>query len=605
MDKQTTLGFVLIAAVLMVWMWWTAPKPSPNTKPVTTQEQYKKDSVIQPSNKSVAEKTTPVEETTKKDSVGKYFSASSNGIEKIITIETDNYIAEFSTKGGIIKKWTLKKYTSNVQYEDGRIEKFPVQLVDYSKGDFSLLFTTSDGKLINTRNLFFDVQTQFGNTITLSKDDEQTIDFVLQGSSGKIVKSLHFKNGTYGFDADIKFLGLHDAIANYEYQIVWENGLRYAEDNSVDESKEAKAFSFAGGEVSEVDAATQEEVPTSNTSGVTEWVATRTKYFAVAILSDDKKANGAYLEGHHIAAPNNGAVERYAVALKMPFKNTDEEISKISVFLGPLDFSIIKSYDRSLDKIMSLGWSWIRPVTVYVFIPLFKFLHLFIANYGIVIIIFSIIIKLALHPLTKSSMNSMKRMQKLQPLMEEIREKYKNDANTMNMQIMKLYKDYGVNPAGGCLPMLLQLPILYALYSLFSGSIELRQANFVWWITDLATPDVMVRFPFTVPFIGNFISGLTLLMGITMFVQQKMTVTDPRQKQMVWMMPIMMTIIFNHLPSGLNLYYFVFNVLGIAQQYYINKHHDNTPLQKIPASKQKSGLMERLQKKLPQLPKQK
>ena len=117
-------------------------------------------------------------------------------------------------------------------------------MFDYSKGDFSLLFTTSDGKLINTRNLFFDVQTQFGNTITLSKDDEQTIDFVLQGSSGKIVKSLHFKNGTYGFDADIKFLGLHDAIANYEYQIVWENGLRYAEDNSVDESKEAKAFSF-------------------------------------------------------------------------------------------------------------------------------------------------------------------------------------------------------------------------------------------------------------------------------------------------------------------------------------------------------------------------
>lgn len=183
--------------------------------------------------------------------------------------------------------------------------------------------------------------------------------------------------------------------------------------------------------------------------------------------------------------------------------------------------------------------------------------------------------------------------------MAEIREKYKSDAQQMNIQIMKLYKDYGVNPAGGCLPMLLQLPILYALYSLFTASIELRQEHFMLWVTDLSVPDVLISLPFSLPLLGNFISGLTVAMGVTMFVQQKQTVTDPTQKAMVWMMPIMMTVMFNHFPSGLNLYYFVFNLLSIGQQWYFNQRHSSEPLQKIPESQRKTGFMERMQRNLP------
>src|ERR1044071_8069148 len=133
-------------------------------------------------------------------------------------------------------------------------------------------------------------------------------------------------------------------------------------------------------------------------------------------------------------------------------------------------------------------------------IPLFKFIHLIIPNYGIVIIVFSLIIKIALHPLTKASMTSMKKMQSLQPMMDEIKEKYKDDPQKMNQQVMRLYKEYGVNPAGGCLPMILQLPILYALWAVFSATIELRQAHFVWWIQDLSSPDVVATPPFKIPF---------------------------------------------------------------------------------------------------------
>lgn len=602
MDRQTTLGFILIAVVLMIWMWWSAPKPTPPAKIETTTLTADSSKMKMPPTASktpMREKPSSVSKQTRthsaqtetqtalQDSLGKFFASVGVGTERTITIETDNYIAELSTRGGVIKKWELKKYKTWNQA--------PVQLVqNTTSGDFSLLFTSSDGKLIDTRNLYF-VTDAPSSHIYLSDDKEFKIDFVLNAGPGRIVKTLTFKNGTYTFDADFQFDNMENIIANYEYQVVWEDGLRYAEYNSVEESRYAKAYSYAAGEVTDIDASSAGETPVSNTNGTTEWVASTTKYFGVAILTNSKKAEGAYLEGEHLPQPNNGIVKRYSIALKMPFQSPEDNHVSLTVFLGPLDFKLIKAMGRGLDNIISLGWSWLRPITEYVFIPLFRFLHSFIANFGIVIIVFSIIVKVALNPLTKSSMKSMKKMQALQPMMEEIRTKYKNDPAKMNEQVMKLYRDYGVNPAGGCLPMLLQMPILYALYSVFTNSIELRQANFFWWITDLSTPDPIIHLPFTIPFIGmHEVSGLALFMAITMFIQQKMTVKDPRQKAMIWMMPVMMMLIFNNLPSGLNLYYFVFNILSIGQQLLINKQHDNVPLQKVPQKKRPTSLMEAL-----------
>jgi YidC/Oxa1 family membrane protein insertase len=291
------------------------------------------------------------------------------------------------------------------------------------------------------------------------------------------------------------------------------------------------------------------------------------------------------------------------LALKMPFKGGPEETAHVRVYIGPLAYDIVKGYNRGLEETMSLGAAWIiRPITEYVMIPLFEFLRMLIPNYGLVIIVFSIIIKVALHPLTRSSMRSMKKMQALTPLMNEIREKHKDDPQKMNQQIMNLYKEYGVNPAAGCLPLLLQMPILFALYAVFRSSIELRQASFVGWITDLSIPDSIVKLPMAIPFFGiTEVSGLAVAMGVTMFLQQKMSVTDPRQKAMVWMMPILMTLIFNSLPSGLNLYYFVFNVLSIGQQMWINKQHTEEPLRKVEAKKKTGGILARINKDLPKM----
>jgi YidC/Oxa1 family membrane protein insertase len=593
MDRNNIIGFLLIGLVLIVWMWYNSPKPTDIKKSHPDTTIVKKETATSSEEKKILEPEP--KSLTPQEKFGKYFIGAVTGQEKIFTIETDFYKAEISTKGGLIRKWELKKYKS--------WDKIPVQLVDFSKGgDFSLLFNTTDGKQINTRDLYFETSYQPWNNIELQKDSTYQLVLRLRANSGGYIeKILLFKGGLYSIDVDYKFVQIEPIIANFEYQVTWENGLRYAEHNSVDESHSAKAYAYSGGELADIDATSDEPVK-NNISGTTQWVATRNKYFGVAIISKDGKSDGAYMEGTHKKMPNHGTKETYNIAMKMPFRGTQDAAASFTLFLGPLEFDVVKSYNVGLDQIMSLGWWIIRPISEYFMIPLFEFLKSFIPNYGIVIIIFSIIIKLLLYPLTKSSMKSMQKMQQLQPLIEEVKTKYKEDPQKMNQAVMRLYKEYGVNPAGGCLPMLLQLPILYALWAVFSSSIELRQASFVWWIKDLSIPDVIVTLPFSIPMFNiTEVSGLALAMGITMFIQQKMTVKDPRQKMMVWMMPILLTLLFNFFPSGLNLYYFMFNLLSIIQQFYVTKKHKDEPLRKVEPKKKSGGIINKLTQNMPKL----
>ena len=595
MDRNSTIGFVLIFMLLMVWMYMNSPKPT------QTQDQAQQGVVKKDTLKPVEVKPQEHKPKTTPNLFGEYFATRANGVDQLITIETDLYTAEISSKGGLITRWELKKYKT----WDG----YPVQLVDYDKrGDFSLLFTTSDGRLVDTRDLYFDVSTQTKN-LTLSGTEELEITYSLPASNGgKIVKRFEFKNGVYGFKSDIEFKNMGHVISNFEYQIVWENGLRYAEHNSVDESSFAASYLYSGKELSEVDATKIEEPVQKDISGVVDWVGTRTKYFGLALIPGPGGSDGAYLEGHRKAMPDNGVYESYSIALKIPFREGTDEKKTVTVFLGPMDHTVLKSYGVSLESMMSLGWAFlVRPISEYIMLPSFGFLHLIIPNWGIVIIVFSIIIKIVLHPLTKTSMKSMKKMQALQPLMDEIKVKYKDDPQKMNSAVMNLYKEYGVNPAGGCLPMLLQMPILYALYMVFRSAIQLRQASFVWWINDLSVPDVIYSLPFHLPVFGvKDISGLAVFMGITMFVQQKMSVKDPRQKMMIWMMPIMWVLLFMSFPSGLNLYYTTFNILAIGQQMYINKQAEDEPLRKVePKKKRLGGIFRNIPNDLTKLTKKK
>ncbi|HTK81903.1 MAG TPA: membrane protein insertase YidC [Bacteroidota bacterium] len=593
MDRTTVIGFVLIAIVLMVWIWLNSPSPTENHN--LTRDSLAQHSAVDTSTQKSQGAAQPPEVSP--DTLGKYFKSLAGSHERIYTIRNGVVNAGLSSKGGSIRSWELKDFKTWNGY--------PVNLVnDNNHGELNLLFYTSDGRLVNTKYLDFRPVDISGSEITLTTDSTN-VAFALDVSpTSRILKTYTFYKDKYSFDVTYDFVGMDSIISNFEYQVVWENGLRYQERNSVDESNSAMSYSYSGGELTEMDASAFDQPPNKqNISGKVNWVATRNKYFGLAFIPRDVESHGAYLEGSKKHMPDNGVEETYSLGLKMPFLGKQTEKARITTYLGPLNFDIVKGLNVDLDRIMSLGAAWIiRPISEYVMIPLFKFLHLLIPNYGLVIIVFAFIIKVVLHPLTKTSMTSMKRMQQLQPMIEEIREKQKDDPQKMNMQIMRLYKEYGVNPAGGCLPMLLQLPILYALWAVFRSTIELRQASFVGWIHDLSIPDVITKLPFSIPFFNiTEVSGLAFLMGITMFVQQKMTVKDPRQKMMVWMMPVLMTLLFNSFPSGLNLYYFVFNLLSIAQQYWINKSHGDEPLKKVEPKKSKGGIFNSLGNNLPKL----
>jgi YidC/Oxa1 family membrane protein insertase len=597
MGKKETIGIILITLVLFVWMYFNTPKQPPQTPQQTEQAQsvQRNDTgattAPRPSPGKFSEKSLGVEngniqsDTAAVRAYGRAFAPLAKGTAKTITIRTSLYTATLTSEGGMLKSWTLTKYNT----WRGK----PVELVNYEhNGDYGLLFQTMDGKLIDTKGLYFDSPYHDGQVISLSDSQQYSIAFTLNvGDSSEIVRDFSFKGGVYNFNSSVTFRNMDQYIANYEYQVTWEHGLNYTEENSVDESSSSTAYAYIGGETATLDASKTNETVKQELSGNTGWVSQTTKYFTVAIAPEGKPADGAYLQGIESKAPDNGLVRTYYTALQMRFEGQPYQADSFMVYIGPLDYHLLKSYHIGLEETVGLGWRWIiRPISEYVMLPAFQFIHSFIPNYGVAIIIFSILLKLLLNPLTASSMKSMRKMQALQPMMNEIKEKYKEDPQKMNQAVMNLYKEYKINPMGGCLPMVLQMPILYALWAIFRSNIALRQSNFVWWIKDLSIPDTIVRLPFTVPIIGmSQVSGLALLMAVTMFFQQKMSIKDPRQQFMIWFMPVFFWILFNNFPAGLNLYYFVFNLLSIGQQYLMNKKPQEELLVKpAPAKKDKN-----------------
>jgi YidC/Oxa1 family membrane protein insertase len=240
------------------------------------------------------------------------------------------------------------------------------------------------------------------------------------------------------------------------------------------------------------------------------------------------------------------------------------------VYAGPLDYQDLKALGHGLDKAVDFGWKWISPLSRLIFAFL-VLCYKVIPNYGWVIIILSALTKLIFHPLTQKSMKSMRQMQKIQPEVQKLRETHKKDAQALNKAIMELYRKRGVNPMGGCLPLVLQMPVFIALFNVLQKTIELRHAKFMFWIHDLSAPDVIARLPFSLPFIGSAVSLLPILMGIAMYLQQKMTTTDPKQAMMTYMLPVVFTVMFFKFPSGLVLYWLVNNILTIAHQYYLTR----------------------------------
>ncbi|MEN8192336.1 MAG: membrane protein insertase YidC [Bacteroidota bacterium] len=609
MDKQTTLAFILMGIILVVWLYFNSPEPQPqlpdttDTTVVSEKPEQDKDTIAETAkaDQTVKSDKSQTEETTEQ-STNVFAVTEKEG--QIITIETDLSKIEMTSKGGKIRKIYLKNYNTWYYRDKGEDDFYNthVQLINQTNGgDLDLIFVTHEGQLVNTSKLDFESSTD-NHYYKLSDNDSLTLTYTFAVEEGKeIKKHFVFYGNDYQSRFNVEMINMNKIISGLRYDVEWSNGLNFLEENSVDEATYANSSAFSGEEQLVLDADTDGEKFEKDINGKVDWISIKSKYFAMILTPENPYSEGgAGFEGIFKEIPGLGQREYYKASLKIPFKNLNHQQDNFYLYLGPVDYHVLKSYDNNYDAIFDFGSFFglkiiTRPISEYILLPLFTFLHKFVPNYGVVIILFSIIIKIALYPLTRQSYLSMRKMQKLQPKISELKEKFKGDQQRIQKETMGLYKTYGVNPAGGCLPMVLQMPILFALFAFFRVAIEIRHQPFLW-INDLASPDYVYNLGFAIPLVGvDKITILAPLLGITMFFQQKMTVKDPSQKAMVYMMPIMMTFLFMGFSSGLNLYYFMFNLLSIGQQYYINHKKGDDDLQPVKSKgKQGGGFMQRM-----------
>jgi YidC/Oxa1 family membrane protein insertase len=605
MDKKNILAFVLIGVILLAWMAYTStterkidtePKDSTATSQTFSEKTDKAENsdldTDETPDLTPGEKAQVVENDSlvNIDRFGRYFAQFTDGSKDFVRIETELIKATVSNKGFTLLRWELKNYKT--------WNGFPTQFVWDDEGELFMTFLSIDGKRIDTRDLYFEYDNLENRNITLKGDQTFTLSAKLEVEPGKyIMKSFTFYGNRYHVQTDIDLHEMGSVIPSRGYDFKWANGIRYQERNSVDESSETMAIVSRNGEIDEFDASDIDEPIDESLTGMIDFVGLKVKYFGVGIIPQPYQSFDGTVDvsGFAKSAKNQGMVRRYSTSVRVPYDGGNSSTS-FQVFMGPLDYKVVEEYQ--LTEMVSFGWRiLIRPIGEYFMMPIFQLIHKYIANYGIAIILFSLIMKLLLYPLSIQQVRSASKMKLLAPEIARLREKYKDDNAKQQKATMALYSEYGINPAAGCLPLLLQMPILYALWSVLRTAIDLRQADFIWWITDLSLPDSIVHFGGSIMGISS-ISGLALAMGITMFFQQKLTITDPKQKAMVYMMPIMFTLMFSNFPSGLNLYYFIFNLLGIGQQIYVNKFSRNKlTLEDLARMPKKQGW---LQKKMAQ-----
>jgi YidC/Oxa1 family membrane protein insertase len=539
--------------VLIVWSYLIAPvQDHTPKKDEIIPKEAPKDIWVPPSGDPGLPRSAPSQSTEK---------IATEVIQKVdekeIEVDTPLYRAVFSNVGPTIRSFKLKRYHQATDPDSPFIELVSLEeeMGDFLRMTFDNQSATQDGKLVyqadhdfvrvgpesSSRALIFHTITPNGISIDQTfrfYPDQYIIDLDINviNQSGEPVK------GTFG--AHLKALPPKEKKSYYSYV-----GFVLLLNDKLEEVK--------------IEDASEEKI----IQGHLDWVAYEDDYFISAVIPEEPFK--AIFTGR---ALSSGLLEGSYQTPSISLNPSSQVSSRYTLYLGPRDLGILKQLGKKLDRAVYFGWTDIiaRPL-LYVL----RFFNQYINNFGVSIILLTVLIKILFWPLTHKSYKSMKQMQKLQPRMAKIREKHKNDKQKMNTEMMALYKTFKVNPMGGCLPMVIQIPVFFALFRLLGNSIELRHAPFALWINDLSAPDRLFNFPFEIPFMEPpyGIPVLTLLMGASMFVQQKMTPTpgDPTQAKIMMFLPIIFTFMFINFPSGLVLYWFINNILSIGQQYRIHK----------------------------------
>jgi YidC/Oxa1 family membrane protein insertase len=572
MDKNTVIGLVLIAALLIGFSYFARP----NEEQIATARQYNDSiSLVQKQEEELKAKAEAAlineKVQSRLDSTSLFFRAA-QGKEEFTVIENDVLKLTFTNKGGRIYSVMLKKY-------DGQ-DRTPLVIFDKEEAFMNFYFYNLR-ETIQTKDHYFSVVNKSGNEVTmrLPAGEDSYIDFIYQ---------LH--EGSYITDFTIQATGMSDKLASTNYvDIEWKQRARQLEKAYTYENRLANlTYKQVGDDTDELSGSNGEEKAIAEKL---DWVAYKNQFFSVVLISDsdfDKVKLASRPENQ-----GSGYMKSYSAQMNTFFDPTGTEPTTMHLYAGPNHYKMLRALDKDraekweLDDLVYLGWPVVRWINQWFTINVFDWLSSIGLSMGMVLLVMTIIIKIIVFPATWKTYWSSAKMRALKPQINAISDKYpkQEDAMKKQQETMALYSQYGVSPMGGCLPMLLQFPILMALFMFVPSAIELRHESFLW-ADDLSTYDAIITFPFKIPFMGNHLSLFCLLMTatnllntiFTMRMQETGQQQIPGMKWMMYLMPVMFFFVLNDYPSGLNYYYFISTLISVITIIVLRRTTDEDKL---------------------------
>ena len=604
MDNKNTLIGTILLAILLFGMFYFSnnDKNKQGPKKAETSQNQNPDKPGAIPGQDIQPSLPADAPAVDKDSAAKVsqlgpFAAAASGEAKDYVIENELQKITISSKGGSIKSVLLKKYLT--------WDKKPLQLFNDKSQEFSYQFFIAGNRMVNTRDLYFE---PIGEGFEVKGGDQKTIAFRLKTAEGQYFEQKYtLKGDDYKVGYDVNVVGFDKLMPNNnDIQLTWKSNLLNLE-RSVETERRYSALYFKNkdGDVAHLD---EDKPEQKEALGKVEWVSFKQQFFNASLFGKDLSRGSVKAD---FGKEDKNYVKKYDAVLSLDYHPTASINYPMSFYFGPNHYSTLKKVADGFENIIKLSYdnmffNWIKYITKWATIPTFNILDKLNLNYGIIILILTLLLKLILTPLTWKAIKSAAFMKVLKPEIDGLKEKYGDDQQKISSEQMKIYSRAGVSPFGGCLPMLLQMPILMSMYFFFPNSIELRQEPFLW-ATDLSSYDSILNW--AVPILGQtHLSLFTILMTITSIAtalysqnQSGMSNTQPGMQYMPYIMPVMLMFMFNSFPAALTYYYLLQNVLGMGQQWIMQKFFiDEAALHRqVQENKNKpvktSGLMKKLE----------
>lgn len=573
-DKNSIIGFLLIGAILLTWLYFRPEETPKEVNEQTNTEVTTDDKQTEVEKPDLSQQKEPSQIAAEgNDSLALNMAQQQYGAfgysvveaqkldDEITTFENELVKISVANKGGQVVSAELKEHKT--------FDNKPVYLVNDGNSEFNIEFQTNDNRTINTKDLMFIPE------ITKLGDSQKLMMRAKVSENEYLEYAYTLKPNDYMLDFTLRSQGLNKVINSNKADLTWDlKAFRRAKSISYENRYTEIVFQYGDGK----DDYTGQGDEASEEGKDVDWFAFKQHFFTTILLTDNSFEKGKFTSYNLVQDEQVDTLYTKRFVADIPLKlNNNEFAENMNLYFGPADYQLLKTYEKNLDEIVPTGWGIFGWINKYVFIPFFGFLSSTLGNYGLAIIVMTIVVRIVLSPVTYKSYLSQAKMKVLRPEINEINKKYEDNAMKKQQETMKLYSKTGVSPLAGCIPALLQIPVFYALFQFFPSAFDLRQKSFLW-AEDLSSYDVIFEWDANIPLIswiyGNHVSLFPILASVAIFIYMTMTTGQnmqqaqqpgmPNMKFIMYLSPLFMLVFFNNYASGLSLYYFISNLITIG-----------------------------------------